>query len=288
MTIAAGFRVANGVLIGADTRIEEGNVKYEENKVFDCRDDENDHSYAVLFAGAGDFEAISHCASLLRGCRFSKAHKTLEGIKGCLRRFVESNRYLQLNARMAGTMGFAGLFAIQSSARETDLLYLSGENLYPIPEYKCIGAGSETALFVSKWLYRQDYPIHVFMPMAIQVFRAAKGHNAGCDDTTKIVRLYNKGSGLEPRRTVRGDTDYLWGMHDLVGSLIRGCFDLRVTTQEFNSILRDLHQKASAIREANEHAANVIAEGRLDPQSTIGDPTPQPPSQEKPEGSGES
>lgn len=95
--------------------------------------------------------------------------------------------------------------------------------------------------------------------MAIQVFRAAKGHNTGCDDSTRIVRLYNAESGLEPKRTVWGDTDYLWGVHDLLGSVIQGCFDLRVATEESQASLRGLDEKVVAIREANEQSAQFTS-----------------------------
>jgi hypothetical protein len=283
MTIAAGFRVANGVLIGADTRIEEGNVKYEENKVFDCRDNQDDYSYAVMLAGAGDFEAISHCADLLRSHGFSKSSDSICGLKESLLKFIEGKRYRRLNARMTATRWFTGIVALRSIVGETDILYLSGENLYPVPEYKCIGAGSETALFVSKWLYRRDLSVNVFLPMAIQIFRAAKGHNVGCDDATRIVRLYNAGTGLDdPQRSVWGDTEYLWGVHDLLGSAIQGCFDLRVATEEFKAILRALDEKLIAIRVANERSKQLTSEVKQFLESTTRDPQFPPASPESP------
>lgn len=281
MTIAAGFRVANGVLIGADTRIEEGNVKYEQNKVFDCSGVEYPR-YAVLLAGAGNFESISHCADLLLTFGFSGATERLSTLKERVLRFTETKRYRKLIEHCPPCGDFSAIVALRSEAGETDLLYLSGGCLYPIPEYRCIGAGSETALFVSKWLYMPDYPIHVFVPMAIQVFRAAKGHNAGCDDATRIVRLYNEGSGLEPKRTVWGDTDYLWGVHDLLGPVIQGCFDLRIAPAEFKATLKALHEKLIALREANERSAQLPPAVKELLESTTRDPQFPPASPESP------
>lgn len=278
MTIAAGFRVANGVLIGADTRIEEGNVKYEQNKVFDCS--EAGPRCAVLLAGAGNFESLSYCADLLRTFGFPGSTDHLSTLKERVLKFTETKRYRKLIGRYAPCGDFAAIVALRSGDGETDLLSLSGECLYPIPEYRCIGAGSETALFVSKWLYRPDYPIHVFVPMAIQAFRAAKGHNAGCDDSTRIVRLYNAGSGLEPNRTVWGDTDYLWGIHDLLGSVIRGCFDLRVATEGFKATLRALDEKVVAIRETNERSAQLTSGVKEFLESTKHELQSPPPSRE--------
>ena len=279
MTIAAGFRVANGVLIGADTRIEEGNVKYEQNKIFDCS--EAGPRWAVLLAGAGNFESISYCADLLRAFGFpAGSTDRISTLKERVLKFTENKRYRRLIERHAPDGDFASIVALRSGHGETDLLSLSGESLYPIPEYRCIGAGSETALFVSKWLYRPDYPIHVFVPMAIQIFRAAKGHNIGCGDSTRIVRLYNAESGLEPKRTVWGDTNYLWGVYDMLGSVIQGCFDLRVTAEEFRTSLRGLDEKVIAIREANERSAQLMPEVKEFLESTKRDLRSQPASRE--------
>jgi hypothetical protein len=291
MTIAAGFRVSNGVIIGADTRIEEGNVKYEDNKVFNCLDTAEEHlGYSVTFAGAGDFEALSHCADLLRDCKFGKTDRTLRAFKERLREFIEGKRYLRLNDRLASTGGIAGIIALQSEApRKTDLLYLSGENLYPIPEYKCIGAGSETALFVAKWLYKSSYPIRVFLPMAVQVFRAAKGHNAGCDDATRIIRLYDQGVQLEETqcRFGSGDADYLWGMHDMLGASIRGCFDLTVPHSAFEETINTLATRMRHIREVNDllNANRSSGQGPELPKADSSLPLPSPESRG---GSGES
>src|SRR5258705_2939632 len=66
MTIAAGFRCTDGVLVGADSRIEEGNVKYQQDKVFQCCDD---GGLGFVIAGAGDFEAINNCVDLIRSAK---------------------------------------------------------------------------------------------------------------------------------------------------------------------------------------------------------------------------
>jgi 20S proteasome alpha/beta subunit len=255
MTIAAGFRVANGVLLGADTRVEEYNVKYDENKIFDCSDS-NNGSWGVLLAGAGSFESVSYCADLVKEFGFYGATDDIRSLKERLWKFIATKRYRRLIERQPPAGDFAAIIALRSGKEETDLLYLSGESLYPIPEYRCIGAGSDTALFVSKWLYRREYPIEIFKPMAIQVFRAAKGHNVGCDGGTKIVTLYNAGSGFDaPKLSLWADTEYLWGLNELFGKIIQGCVDPRVTEDEFGIRLQGLADKARAIRDSTERSS---------------------------------
>jgi 20S proteasome alpha/beta subunit len=280
MTIAAGFRVANGVLIGADTRVEEGYVKYEANKIFECTDGAD--GSRVLFVGAGDFESISYCADLIRDHGFEGNADNIRSLKERFHKFIETKRYRRLIERTKAPSSewFTGIVALRSNEGDTDLLYLSGQSLYSIPEYKCIGSGSETALFVSKWLYRKEYPIDTFIPMAIQVFRAAKGHNTGCDDSTRIIRLYNSGvDPIDARRVVWGDADYLWGLHDLLGNIIQGCFDQDTTDESFEGSLHTLDGKCRAIRESAKTARQPMPEAvKAFLKSTTDDPQSPPPS----------
>lgn len=118
MTIAAGFRVANGILIGADTRIEEGNVKYEQNKVFDCH--ESGTNCAVLLAGAGNFESISYCADLLRTHGFLGSTDHLHTLKERVLKFLETKRYRRLIERQAPYGDFSAIVALRSGDGETD------------------------------------------------------------------------------------------------------------------------------------------------------------------------
>ena len=125
--------------------------------------------------------------------------------------------------------------------------------MYSIPTQRCIGAGSETALFVAKWLYDPDLPIRVMRSLAVQIFRAAKGHNVGCDDATKIVSLVNAGATAGDLDSVMSsDAEYLWGIQNLLRPVILGCFDDAATEESFESDLAKVNERCRSIRNANQ------------------------------------
>src|ERR1017187_3226312 len=78
MTIAAGFRCLDGILVGADSRLESGDVKYDEDKTFIVPSKRSD--FIVVVTGSGDFEAIQHCVYLLDGSFFKQCDGSLSSV----------------------------------------------------------------------------------------------------------------------------------------------------------------------------------------------------------------
>src|ERR1039458_6313143 len=83
MTIAAGFRCRDGVIIAADERITELNVERNQKKLLDCS---RIPGCFVKLAPAGDFEAASTCAELMRenGCFNEVAAESIRALKSAL------------------------------------------------------------------------------------------------------------------------------------------------------------------------------------------------------------
>lgn len=195
MTIAAGFRCADGVVIGADSRIEDGFIKWDEEKVHVCLHDEDD---AVLVAGAGETYRILDCVDRLRSSRISDARGSIRRLKQALRRFSESRAYRDLVKPSDGhPPPIDGLiFAIRSHG-ETDLLHLAGQALYPIKTYACIGSGYAVCRYLADLLYSPDTTADVFLRVLMFIFREAKRLNAGVGGPSHVYRLFNgeKGKG---------------------------------------------------------------------------------------------
>jgi 20S proteasome alpha/beta subunit len=289
MTIAAGFRCKDGVLVGADTRIEEGDVKYQENKVFDITPD-GFRGFGIALAGAGDFNEINTCVDLMRDGRLYERADSMLKLKKALRDFVDSGRYQRLiKPKKPPTQGFDAILGLRTADGKTDLLYLYNSNLYPIPTYRCIGAGHQTALFVSKWLYSPDYSIRAFVPLALNIFRAAKDNNSGCDDLTRIATLYNGTWDVPPITSTWPEGDFMWGINDLLRPIVRGCVDARIPEHYFESSIKNLIDRLRAVRHSTEmYWRPIILAEKLSPQPTTADQSPPPPSPESPEESGES
>ena len=148
-----------------------------------------------------------------------------------LRKFSTSKAYRELNASLAqGHLKPDLLFGLRSAQGETDLLHLYDSKLHQVREYIAVGAGHSTAMFFSKWLYRPEFDIEAFAPLAVQVFRAAKGTHVGCEGNTTLHRLFNRIDGIRSVFAVQpmGDEKLLWGLHDMLPSLLFCCADDRL------------------------------------------------------------
>lgn len=250
MTIAAGFRCADGVLIGADSRIEDGFIKWDEDKVHVCSRDED---HAVLLAGAGETNRILDCVDRLRSSPgLSDGRASVGGLKQAIRQFSESKAYRELSKATGGQLPIELIFAIRSQG-ETDLLHLAGVSLHPITSYVCVGSGYAVCRYLADLLYSPDATVDLFMRVLMFIFREAKRLNAGVDGPTTVYCLFDgeRGKGT-PRKTPRrvGEQDLVHDAFKALKPLIWHAADrsresfkqtdecLRKVSQELQSIVR--------------------------------------------------
>ena len=284
MTIAAGFRCLDGVLVGADSRLESGDIKYEEDKTFIIPSGRSD--FLVVVTGSGDFEAVQHCVYLLDGNFFKNCDGSLAAIAGEIRRFSDSKAYRKLVDSLQPHLKPDLLFGIRSVQGETELLHLFDNKFHQVREYIAIGAGHSTAMLFSKWLYRPDFDIEGFAPLAVQIFRAAKGTHVGCEGNTTLHRLFNGGATLSAASPLPpgGDEKLLWGLYDALPALLLCCADDRPSEAYFEECLEKFSGMAREIRKAMTkakaaHRAMTIA-AQPSPELTTHDPQSPPASQE--------
>jgi len=273
VTIAAGFRCLDGVLIGADSRLESGDVKYDEDKTF-VIPSKHSHFEAIV-TGSGDFEAIQHCVYLLDTNFFKDCDGSLSAIAGEIRRFSDSKAYRKLVDRLEAHLKPDLLIGLRSHQGETDLLHLFDYKLHRVREYIAVGAGHSTGMFFSKWLYRPELDIEAFAPIAAQIFRAAKGTHVGCEGNTTLHRLYNAGKDdamVAPCAPLR-DEKLLWGLHDMLPSLLFCCADNRLSEDHFEQCLSRFVALAREVRGAIAKSKATVSSPAVPIQSDPGPTT---------------
>src|SRR6185437_2464756 len=122
LTIAAGFRCLDGILIGADSRLEDDQVKFDGNKTFSLPSRRSD--FQVIMTGCGDFNAIQTCAYLLDEDYLHNCEGTLAAISRSLREFRSHQEFDNLVASNPSATDL--LFGVRSSDGETDLIHVYG------------------------------------------------------------------------------------------------------------------------------------------------------------------
>ena len=240
MTIAAGFRCRDGVIIAADERITELNVERNQKKLLDCS---RIPGCFVKLAPAGDFEAASTCAELMRenGCFNEVAAESIRALKSALNQFMQSQEYLNfLGIEIQdGSPSFQAIIALQARDFKTDLYCMEGTRLYPIQDYRCIGAGYDIGMFFAKWLYRPIFPLSLMNQVVIQVLRASKGHSSGVGGPSDIACLSNVPI-MAPRFVIHNDAELFWGIFDLLRPVLYGCVDRTIPDDDFRRALENM------------------------------------------------
>lgn len=263
MTLAVAFRCEDGILIGADSETWYGNAKVYQEKVFVIPEHkQKDGDYGVVLTGAGDFAVMSHCAQLLREKYLSRCDGALLSIQQSLRTFATSKDYREVVERQSGPSGVLTEFivAIRSVDCQTDLFHLRGLDYYPVQEYIAVGIGSEMAIFFSRWLYRPEATITIFAPLALQIVRAAKGHNPGVGGNTSIYKLFNAGHGAsEPLTSVSNDAEFLWGLHDMFRQVIGCCVQTEIPDKYFRDVMDKFSQRVSEVRDSFQASSRTMS-----------------------------
>jgi hypothetical protein len=234
MTIAAGFRCLDGVLIGTDTLVTDGVSKLKENKIFDLTPFGN--CPTVLMAGSGNFAAIKDFADRLISRRIFDDLESTDDIKREVRNALQWEWYKDVvkQENEAGAR-LDILFAVKDWEGNTSLLHACGSDLSPVPEYYCIGAGAPIASYLSSWLYGLA-PIEMMARLALWIFRETKQHTDGCGGDTKIRWLYGGFDDLDTQ-AISIDEDELPDFYSDLKPLIYGCLNRQVPDQMFASHL---------------------------------------------------
>ena len=126
--------------------------------------------------------------------------------------------------------------------------------------------------------------IQEFAPIALQVFRAAKGQNVGVSGETKMYRLYNTGHGSgEPIHSGWSDREFLWGLHDLLANVIECFVQTSQTDDRFEKVLDEFTGKAREVRSGfvgDTNSREFISAIRSNLETTRADSSPRRPSQD--------
>jgi 20S proteasome alpha/beta subunit len=286
MTIAAGFRCIDGVVLAADTRVEEAFVQHDVKKILTCAELSQSDAY---MAGSGDFGALQNLADIMIDQEvFREADgSSIRSMKKALRRFLFSDIYRNLLTQETsadGGISFDAVIALRARNGQTDLLCLKRHHLYSVDEYQCLGSGYDTGMFFTKWLYTSGVSVKEFAQLAFQIVRSAKDHNVGVGGGTQVVVLTN--TTPDQSRTelkLIFDRSFLWGVHDLLRPLVYGVVDEKVSDDIFQRYLTRLVERLCEARTQNiryREAATPPGEGPEPPESSTHELTDQQPSLE--------
>lgn len=141
------------------------------------------------------------------------------------------------------------LFSVKDHDGRTGIFHLFNSDLYPVPQYCCIGTGAAVAKYLLSWIYSPTLPIDLFARIALHIFKAAKDHGDGCGGDTNLFPLF-QGFDKEdelPHYTVE-ETDFLGGMFRALKPLIVGCVNKTMPDNIFDAHITDFSRRMHLLR----------------------------------------
>ncbi len=194
MTIAAGFRVQEGILLCADTQYT-GTQIINETKLFplDCGE------VRVVMALAGS-EAygkmvIQEC---LEAIRQSSMTRTLRAMRLAIRETLKPlyEEYVDTRPTAAERDGaqFCTLTALWSKAEGLDLIASQDTAVWTVPSWNCLGSGEYLARFLLDPVYTPSISSEIAVRLAAQAMAAIKGYDAACGGDTEMILMHSDGS----------------------------------------------------------------------------------------------
>jgi hypothetical protein len=250
MTIAVGFKCSDGILLGADSQIENLDVKYEDDKVFYCTDQSAEQEYCVLLTGSGDSTSIKNIADYAQGSGyFDSANTSMKDLKFLIRNLSKTSVYLDsVKEAKEAKSPIELLWGLKSRDRHTDIVYQNGARTNPIKTFECVGSGSSTARYFSNWLYVSGVGVHIFAPLAVQIIKTAKQHNIGCDGDTKFHKLFSGDTPKDETDQYVTDNEFLWGLHARLRDVVYCCLNPQIHDAEFEGTLASFITKSKELR----------------------------------------
>jgi 20S proteasome alpha/beta subunit len=233
MTIALGFRCVDGLVLGADSQFEEGEDKYDGDKLFSIPAPDNS---GVLITGAGDFDAIRHCVRFLKDQGLVGCGSSLIDIKTIICNFIAGKNYATL-LKCSGT--FEMIVGIRSGTeRATELLYICQQKISPEQRFKIIGSGSSISRFFSKYFWNPYMTIEMFSPFLLSIIKAAKINHVGVDGQTKVLGLPNE--NRPDKFTYLTQDEFLWGTFESLQKALLCAQNPGTSREDFEESLKVL------------------------------------------------
>jgi hypothetical protein len=298
MSIAAGIRYGNGVLLCADTEQSAWSHTLHESKI--KRIDLAEARIVLAYAGhtAFSLSAIEKCERVLRHVEPDALQEELEGtLEEEYRRHVLSHP----DHAIDGTLQYKMLIAFWRFGEKARLFKTTQTAMHEVGGYDCIGAGEYLGHYLIRPHFIQWLSERMALSASAMMLAGVKGYVEGCGgvscfcalrDDGMIANAFSLASTIIPPRTMVEWLEYSSkGYQYLVGQLLLRAANPLLTDSDFNKNLEIFCQEVAEMRSrwtkdiAHESLIFLDREGRPAPPFPTHDPSRPQPSPESPGGS---
>jgi 20S proteasome alpha/beta subunit len=263
VTIAAGFRYRNGILLLADTQHTYRQwMKLSKSKIVELKFPEQKAKIGIAIAGSVDF-AIMATEKLEKKLKSDDInHEVIADSVEEVLLDIYSKHIHPFN--LGNECGFDLLLAIWTEAEGLAFLNTSGTAITSVKEYSMIGIGLYLAQFLAGSYNRYSMERDEVFTFAVDVFRKVKTHVDGCGGLTNAFLLEKDGeSGYYPDTDVENIEQFTKDFDQAVQGLRTAVSDFSNTKEDIDNYLEIFKNEITVTRnEQKDRITKAIAKRR--------------------------
>jgi len=295
MTIAAGFRVQDGILLCADTLYTDGNTKQYGDKIFPWAEREATACFALAGSYSNGKMAIDDCRDALSS---SVGRLTVSSMIRILRPVLldVQKKYVHVApANKRGNAEFNLLIALVTESEDPRLFITMDAAITEVHTFECIGIGHHIGHHVIDPIFEPNLTIDQAVVLALDAVSAAKQMADGVGGKAQLVAIRNKRLSTVFPHDANKAEPLILEYRRYVGRLLQAIADPTMPDDSFTEELRLFAERVTMVRKSwaeepswDDLVAWLKTQGQAGPLSTITDQLVPPPSRVLPEGSDES
>lgn len=202
VSIAAGFKCRDGVVVAADTQYDLGLLKINGPKLFT-------HTFpgmSLIFAGAGDIDFIKMTVQMIRD-EVSNGSPDSNAVKEIVKKTVTHvyrKHVYPYPAPSNEKPHFDLLVGLWKQGESVQLLKTSRTGVMKVEDYECLGVGMYLGKYIVDSVFRPNLSVRQAEFLAIELIEEAKRYVPGCGGETHIVTMNSDGSlGQQTKQAIR-------------------------------------------------------------------------------------
>ncbi len=268
MTIAAGFRCVDGVVLCADTEMSAGYSKFSQSKfrMFSKLDSRP----AFIYAGDRDFSfmAIRQIAKEIARA-MPKRTDVIEAIE---KKTLEIHtRYYPLSTEQR-VFDLQAIVVIHLNQTERRLLLINGPTVSSIDHAECLGSGSFLGTYVLQTMFSKHATVWEAAHVAAYLLFLTKTHGAYCGHESEIMIFKNTGGWQtfpnDPMETVsikEMEADFSALQFNL-GNVLTNLLNFKLGRKEYAAILKGFTERMETLREKRSKQIQAYIEREIERQ----------------------
>ena len=190
MTIVAGFRVKDGVLLCADTMYS-GDMKIYQPKIFRVETDEAKFGFALAGNEVYGKMAFQECQKAVEQCPVGE--RTKLRLIPILRDVLQAVAENYGNVKDPHLTRFDFLIAAWFKDGGAEFYYAQPPAMLSEGTFRCLGTGAYLGYHMITSAYEPDMPVHRALILATEALAASKGHDVNCGGKSEFLLVRNDG-----------------------------------------------------------------------------------------------